>query len=137
MWLAHAQPLQHVCCFSYQSSCLKTTTTMGVAVRRPSRLKIAMKSDRWMVFAHLIPPSPQHPQKPVQARVKNSIATCTLPPVDRTWIGTGTCRKGRACEPAWRACCRFRPCSRQEKFLLWWRKCRRYDRMRDETPLDL
>ena len=124
---AHAQLLQRVCYFSCQSSCLRTPTTTSVAVRRLYSLKVAVKSPCWMVFVHPILPSPQCPQKLVLARVKNSIATCTLPPVDRTWIGIVTCRKGQACELAWQACCRFRLCSRREKFLSLWRKCRRYD----------
>lgn len=133
MSLAHAQHLQRVCYFSHQSSCLKTPTTTGVAVQRLCSLKAAVKSPCWMAFVHPILPSPLRPQKPVLVRVRNSIATCTLPQVDRTLIGTGICRKERACEQAWLACCLFRPCSRPEKFLSLWRKCRRYDRLRDRS----
>ena len=133
MSLAHAQHLQRVCYFSHQSSCLKTPTTTGVAVQRLCSLKAAVKSPCWMAIVHPILPSPLRPQKPVLVRVRNSIATCTLPQVDRTLIGTGICRKERACEQAWLACCLFRPCSRQEKFLSLWRKCRRYDRLRDHS----
>ena len=133
MLRAHAPLLQRVYYFSYQSSCLKTPTTTGVAVQRLCSLKAVMKSPRWMAFVHPILPSPQRPQKPVLARVRNSIATCTFPRVDRTSIGTGTCRKERACERAWLVCYRFRPCNRRERFLSLWRKCRRYDRLRDEN----
>lgn len=124
---AHSQLLQRVCYFSYQSSCLKKSATTEVAMQKLCSLKAALKSPCWMAFVHPILPSPQLPQKPVLALVKNSIATCTLPRVSRTWIGTGTCRKGRVCELAWRACCRFRPCSRRERFLSLWRRFRRYE----------
>lgn len=121
-----AQLLQRVCCSSSQPSCLKKLSTTYMAARRSWSL-ITAKSPHWMESGHRIPLFPQLPLKPAWARVKNSTATCALPRVSPTWIGTGTCRREQACAPAWLVCCRFRLCNQRGKFLSLWKKCHRYE----------
>lgn len=135
MSLVPVQLLPRVCCSSYQPSCLKKITTTDVAARKLCSMKAA-KSPHWTAFDHRILLFLRLPQKPVWAHVKNSIATCGLPQVNRTLIGTGTCRKERACELAWRACCRLRHCNPREKFLSLWRKFPRYERLEEGSILN-